>query len=329
MTRARAGAVVVLIGLLAMQLWSAAGGAADLMTAGWWWRAQTGTVALPPPPHVPAGGLAVGEGADGPTAMAALRFALEDDEIDPVLSLVVSEELAPPEIGLSACPAKAPWFGIQAGTWDERPQPDCDRGKVEGTRSENGASWTFPLSALHGDGLLDVVIVPAEGSSPFEISFDPPTAASLKTTPAPTAAGFETDSGSGDYGGFVLPPSGFDGGAYGGFDFAGPPEGAPTLDAPQAAESAPDPAASSRKDFVNVARPGRPVAVDENDPRLLALVILIAALAAAVSMGREPLPAPRLLGPMAHRRHIEAEDEEVRGLGRFRRPRTGTAPSLH
>ena len=309
---------------LGVNAWSATGEAADLTTAGWWWRAQTGTLALPAPPHVPAGGLAVGNGPEGPTSLSALRFAVEDDEIDPVLSLVISEELAPPEVGLTACPSATPWFGIQAGPWAERPEADCDRAKVDGVRSEDGTSWSFPLAALHSDGLLDVVVMPAEGSGPFEISFDPPSAASLQTTPAPATTEFGSGGGT-ESEGFTLPASGFEGGV----DFGRPLDPVPTFAEPGGGEPAEGPSGGSdRREFVSIARPGAPAAA-EADPRLLAVVILLAALGTALALRREPLPTPRLLGPMADRRSAPPEDEEVRGLGRFRRPRRGAAPSLN
>ena len=307
---------------LALHAWTPPSGAANLVTAGWWWRAQTGTVGLPPPPHVPENGLAVGNGPNGPSAVAAVRFSLQAGEIESVLTLVVAELFAAGNLGLVACPAGSPWFGIQAGAWEERPEAACSV-PISGVEAEDGTSWKFGLSGLSGGGLVDVVILPAEGSDPFEMSFEPPTAASLQTTPAPTATEFDSDSGTeGD--GFTVPASGFDGD----LDFGRPLDPGPAVIEPDGTEAPPDTATSDRREFVSIARPGAPAAT-ESDPRLLAIVILLAALGTALALRREPLPSPRLLGPMADRRSGPPEDEEVRGLGRFRRPRRGAAPSLN
>ena len=322
----------LLVGLLvlgfALHGLTAPAAGARLTTAGWWWRAQTGALSFPPPPHVPPEGLAVGNSADGPTAVSALRFALEAEETDPMLSLVVAETFAAADVALVACPSAAPWFGTQAGTWDDRPEAGCAGGTVNGVQADDGASWTFPLAPLYGDGLLDVVILPAEGSAPFEISFEPPTAESLRTTRASTPPEFDAgfEPAAGDSGGtFALPPSGFEGG-----EFSRPSLGPLPSQTDGSGTAAPaTPADDDRQRFVAIARPG-PAGGEEGDPRALALVILLAALAASLTLGREPLPAPRLLGPMAGRQRQPAEDEaEIRGLGRFRRPRPGPPPSLH
>ena len=320
--------VVGLTMALALQWWSAPSGAADLMTAGWWWRAQTGATTLPPPPHVPPNGLAVGNAPDGPSAVAAVRFALQADERDPILTLAVADVFAAGDPVLVACPAGAPWFGPQAGPWEERPEAACAVGTVNGVESEDGASWTFALSAIYRDGLLDVVILPAEGSDPFEMSFEAPTAESLRTTKAPASNDFDSGFGSAGPGGETsfVPPSGF-----GGTDFGRPfsPLAPPAPPPGQAAPSE-QPGPDGPRRLVPIARGPAPATTnDRSDPRPLALVILLAGLAVAVSLGRESLPSPRLLGPMADRRGPDPEEAEVRGLGRFRGPRQGEPPSLH
>ena len=322
------GARLLVAGLtlaVALHGWTAPSGAADLTTAGWWWRAQTGAVGLPPPPHVPANGLAVGNAPDGPSAVAAVRFSLQAGETEPVLTLVVAEVFAPGSIGLAACPAAAPWFGTQAGTWEERPEAACTVGTVNGVESADGTAWAFPLSGVYSDGLLDVVILPAEGSEPFEMSFEAPTAQSLRTTVAAGSGGSDpgfdsTESGS--EASFV-PPSGF-----GAVDFGRPSSPTPAT-AQSAAPIAAEPPAGAPRRLVPIARGPGPATDGRSDPRPLALVVLLAALAVAVSLGRESLPAPRLLGPMAHRREADPAEVEERGLGRFRRPRRGEPPSLH
>ena len=307
---------------LATHGWTAPAGAASLQTAGWWWRAQTGAFGLPPPPHVPENGLAVGNGADGPTAISALRFTLDADEINPVLELVVAENLSGDGVALVACPATSQWFGTQAGNWAERPEAACPPGAAEGVASPDATSWTFELGRLHADAPVDVVILPAEASAPFEVSFEPPGPNSLRTTRA-TASSDPEPPPSPSYESFIPPSATFDGGVDTGRPLA------PL--APEGPSGAGPTRPTERREFVNVAAPRQPgPAGDGGDPRLLALVILFGAFAAAVTLGREPLPTPRLLGPMATRLSGPDMNEpsESRGIGRFRRARRGAAPTL-
>jgi hypothetical protein len=69
---------------------------------------------------------------------------------------------------------------------------------------------------------------------------------------------------------------------------------------------------------------------DDSDPRPLALVVLLGGLALGAFLMREPLPTPRLLGPMATHRtdRAPAEPADSRGLGRFHRPRHGRPRAL-
>lgn len=319
----------LLLGLLVigagLQGSASPGEAASLTTAGWWWRAQTGAVGLPPPPHVPANGLSVGNAPDGPSAVAATRFALSGDESSPVLTLTVAEQFASGAVGLVACPAGSPWFGAQAGNWEDRPEARCDSAAINGVTSADGTSWTFVLAGMGAEGAVDVVILPAEGSDPFELSFEAPNAASLRTSKAPASGGPDS-TGSGGEADFVPPSGSFEGG----FDF-GSPVTPPAPLSSEAAELEPaaEPPSTGNREFIPIARDRDPAADDTTDPRPLAVVVLLAALFIAASLGREPLPLPRLLGPMAGRREVDAPEPELRGFGRFRRPRRGEAPSLH
>lgn len=331
--RQRLGTALVAASLLAGVLVVAgatSSSAARLVTHGWWWRAQTGSlVGLPVPPHVPEGGLAVGNNADGATAISAVRFEVAENETNPILHLKVSRLLGGPEVKMAACHSGSAWFGTQAGAWNDKPQAACSLGSVQGVASEDGSEWTFPVGSLQLEGLIDVVIVPADDAqAPFEISFERPTAASLATT---------IDTGGSDDGGFSGPPppppdffipseSGFG-------DFA-PPGGqqpfAPALgpDEQQPTEDAP--VSRSQQRTFGTSTAGL-LADDAGDPRPLALLVLVVGLIAGALMMREPLPAPRLLGPTAahgvHRR-LPAPEPEVRGLGRFASERRGTPPRL-
>jgi hypothetical protein len=160
--------------------------------AGWWWRVQTGVlVDVPPPEHVPPGGLSVASAPDGPVAIAAARFRLGADEADPVLTLVVAEDRGGEGAVLQACAAVSSWLPSQAGRWEDRPEADCAAAAVEVERAEDGGTWSFPLAALASGGRVDIVILPGEltespvaGSPSFELAFEPVDATSLSTTTA-------------------------------------------------------------------------------------------------------------------------------------------------
>lgn len=185
---------------------------------GWWWRAQTGATELPPPPFVPEGGLAVSREVDGPSAIAALRYEVGDGDITAAtLTLEVASEQGGDVAAIRACPAAERWRGAAAGKWDERPEADCDAGKVNGSADEGHEVWEFDVGLLADDGVIDLVLLPAEeaedsdqaplpGSSseegagaPFQVAFEPPQDDSLETS----------DGVGGDFDG------GFDGGDFG------------------------------------------------------------------------------------------------------------------
>lgn len=318
MKRGLAGLALVLAVLGA----PAASLAAELETHGWWWQPQTGQgPALPRPPHVPAEGLAVGRGVSGPTAVSAVRFSVASSEAAASLSLAVAEVVPGSTVSLVACPATATWFGTQAGTWGTRPPSDCARGAAAGRPSPDGAAWNFDLSPI--GGVTDVVIQPAPGEAGlFEISFDPPTAGSLITSPK-GAATLEEPGGTegGDEApSFFYDPASADRSASFGFAPAPPALGSPSTEAPPTRELAEPP-----RRLVALPAAAPPA---EADPRLLAILVLLATLAAGVVFLREPLRRPRLLGPLADAGFRPDEPVGERGLGRFRRARSGTPPSL-
>jgi hypothetical protein len=269
--------------------------------------------------------LAVGNGPDGPTAVAALRFELAAQETNPVLTLQVARRFSGQTVKLVACPATSPWFGVQAGKWPERPKSTCEAA-VAG-QSTDGATWAFALAPVARGPQVDVVIQPGPGASePFEISFEAPTAGSLRTTPAAPAGDPRAPSEFQSSGGFAPPPdtpvpfsepavdSAFDGSALPG---AG---GEPS----ETAERSLPP-----RQPLLAAPASQPVPGQAADPRLLAILVLISGLVAAGTLWREPAPQPRRLGPIGSRSdHPPPLAGESRGLGRFRRERQGEPRSL-
>lgn len=208
---------------------------------GWWWRAQTGATDLPPPPFVPEDGLAVAREVDGPYATAAIRYRVGDAEVTAAtLTLEVANEQGGDVAAIRACPAGQSWSGASAGTWDERPEADCDAGEVAGQRDEENELWEFEVGLLAEDGMVDLVLLPAEeaddagdgdqdpfsgtapdgrAGAPFQVAFEPPQEDSL-----------ETSGGlSGDFdGGFEDDDFGDDGEDTGDDDAAGDSAGAGT-----------------------------------------------------------------------------------------------------
>lgn len=323
----RALAVALVVGAVILCFGLGASEAARLATHGWWWRAQLepAPIRLDPPPHVPEGGLAVGRSADGATAISALRFQLADNEINPVLTLQVANDFSGPEIQMAACHSGDDWFGTQAGTWEAKPTAACDLGSVQGIPSEDGTEWTFPVGALALEGLLDVVIVPAEGVAPFEISFERPSSASLETTVLGDGGSARPPPPPID---FSFPPP-----APSGTDFS--PPVAPTRPfepalTPEEQEPRPDASVSRSQETAFGRSTADLFADEEGDPRPLALLVLAAGLVLGALLWREPFPAPRLLGPLRGTpgHHAAPVEPEVRGLGRFARSRTGDPPKL-
>lgn len=180
--RARRLLVVVLLVPAVLGIGAGDAAAADLKDKGWWNRLNTGSPLPAPTPPVPEGGLRVGGGLDGPTAVAAVRFAVAEGEASSTLTLEIATETGGDEAVLLACANDRKWTPVENGPFPARPKDLCDQGNAVGKRE--GMSFTFEVGQLVDDGVLDVVLVPgkAEGGgfgSTFELAFAPPTSASL------------------------------------------------------------------------------------------------------------------------------------------------------
>lgn len=314
-------------------------GAADLARFGWWWQPQTGTgVLLPPPPNVPEGGFMVAGQPSGATAMAALRFELADDETSPVLTLRVADggDQGGETAELAACVTGSAWSPTDGpGRWQDKPSAACEEGSVTGVRAEDGSTWTFALTPLLVDGLLDLLLVPgtvdgappgADGST-FQLAFEPVASSDLETEAGRQPSGTPFVLPDFDSGGFAPPgdgAGGFDGSVYtpppatGAFRPALPPE--------DQGLTATAPATQRR----NPVLPLAPVSESDQgaDTTLLGAVVLGLAGVVALGTAREPLPPPRRLGRLAGPAGQAAAAPTVAGLGRFARPRTGPVPRL-
>ncbi|HUF33862.1 MAG TPA: hypothetical protein VMN58_11720 [Acidimicrobiales bacterium] len=361
-------AALALVGAT-VALGAAPAGAAELEQSGWWFRGSVGVVPVQPP-SVPEGGLLVAGTSSGPLAISALRYTLGDDETTAMLTLEVAEDSGgdPTEMALmNVCRTASEWEPAEGGDFEEAPEVDCSSGSVSGSRSADGATWSFRLDSLIDGNTLDVAIVPGvdptfpEGAngSTFQIAFEAPTDESLTTTSGGSAfeGGFDLSDFEGGDGGESdgeFDPAGgdsFDDGSSGGSGGGFTPSGGGTAGGgsdfdveppPSAQVPAGDPAAVGGGDqtALPVTPPAeQPVAVqsaaaDGNDLRLLGVLLLAACAAAAVFALREPVPALRRLGRFGERADaavpvaVVAPDPTVGGLGRFARPRTGPVPRL-
>lgn len=299
--------------------------ATRIVDSGWWWRLQTGAVTqLPPPPNVEEGMLQVQGDPTQAQAIAAISAALPDGHASPVLTLRVADggDQGGAAAILLACNAGSAWTGEDAGRWDSAPVTDCSS-SVTGIRSEDGATWTFPLGALQFEDRFNIILVPGQiedapegaNGSAFKLVFEEPTPADIETSegqvpaaapppvsPGPTFQESAPVAAPADGGGFVAPPPNVP---------APPLQGAtPSLEPALQGSTytAPEREASTAPALPAVATP---------EPRTLARVfgalVLLAGLGSAFALRR----TETLAGAAA------TEDSPViGGLGRFARERT-------
>lgn len=324
-------------------------GAVGSPEVGWWFRAQTGLLTPLPPPAVGADEFMVGSAPDGATAVAAFRFGLDEGETNPTVTLKVTRADGPDKPVLAACKTGSAWFPEDAGRFQNKPLAACDAGSITGTPSADGKTYTFALAPLVQKSAVDVVLVPGvvEGrpaganGAVFNLVFKDPTSSDVMTT---TADSGSFDSGSFDSG------SAFDAGSSTD-TFAPDSPSEPTtsfdstggeLPAPDTGEQAFTPALTPAEQSpvatppaaqdVEVASGPRAPVPDSTPGRILALLVLLGAGAAAAQALFQPVPALRGLGrvtPTAPPPEAAQPVEPVQGgLGRFRTARTSAAPQL-
>ena len=279
----------VVVGVLA----PTTAGAAELVDAGWWWRLQAdGPAPVPAPPNVPPGGLMVQGAPDGASAVAAVRFAVPPDAVNPVLTLALAQggnQGANSGVVL-ACPATSAWASGDAQAWSTRPEVQC-AAPIVGELSADATTITFALGTVPASGTVDVVLTPgtsdgqpfsgANGST-FSLVLAPPDGGSLSTTSdAATPAG-DTSGGTST---FDPAPTGTFGSGTA-FPSLGAPTPLPDLPAPAApAPAAPAPGAATPPAAPQpVSLSGDPISFGE----LLPLLLVLLAGPALVVLGRRP-----------------------------------------
>lgn len=308
--------------------------AATLEQQGWWYRLRPAGLPTEAParPDVAEGELLVEGSPEGPVAISAVRFRIDEGETNPVLTVRTVDQAGVPETTVVlACAADVRWNPAEGGAWDNRPYPDCTT-SVEGSPSDDGTTWSFPVAALASGSALDVVLLPgklANGPDPvsgstFRLVLAEP---ALTTTPAlgggsgvpapvgPSGPG--TSSGSPAGSTFTSPasPTG---------PFTPPPAVSPSVGSATAPAGATTATGAVDGDTATPAPARVPVpassATDERS-RAIGFVILALAVAAAFAADR----VPGLAGPAGG---AGPDGERVGGLGRFARPRSEPPPRL-
>lgn len=269
--RLATAAALTVIGVAALSAWDGASAAAP-DKFGWWDVGNAGAVAAPAPPDVPAKGLYVENGFDGPTAISALTFAVPEGAQAGTLTLQTagSPVITSPPV---ACPLTAQSEGYQPaedGAWSARPAYDCTA-KVTGTVSSDKKTVTFTVGKLVHDGVLAIALV--AGGSADRVPFEAPPATALALTGAADGSGPVPDT---PVAGATRPTAPTGGAASGpapvgnamvGLAPAGPADAAPPPSAPDVAGAAPTvgqpPLTAPSGNSAAVTRTGgRPLAAD-------------------------------------------------------------------
>jgi len=157
---------------------------ASVTAVGWWTSI--------PVTSAPEGGVAVGQGATGPTAVAALRLAVDEEPpTSAVLTLTEADGVNADGAVITVCPTPNQWEPVAAGPMEDAPKPECDSGSVDLERGADGA-WTGDVASLLEPNTVSLMIVPKEPApeeppaAPFQASFDPP-ATSAPAAPSSSA----------------------------------------------------------------------------------------------------------------------------------------------
>jgi hypothetical protein len=192
--------------------WAAFAPAASAVTgvqSGYW-------STLPAAPQVPAGGLEVASDANGPQAVAAVKFTLADGETAPVLTLKVAQAQPQSQLAIEACAVAAgssgwtPPAGGGPGAMASAPKASCPGGLVAGAVAADGSTVTFDLSLMPADGgVVDVVLQPslvpspAAGTAPgapddvyptYDAAFKPVDAGAIAVTAGPPSSSGSTST---------------------------------------------------------------------------------------------------------------------------------------
>lgn len=277
-----------------------------------------------PNPTVPDGGLWVANDVTGASAVSALRFRGDIGAAQLTLRFAPGGTTVGPIV---ACPVLSAWNAGPEGAWRDRPAHDCDRLSLTGrvTADGTGMSFTIPQGfQSFGERVLDIMILPSTVSGDvFSVYFDKPGPESLDVSQGqelPTiTADFEPDP-------LALPTAPtFDSFDSGSFEGSPPPAGpttevaSPTVDLTGDGGRIPTPIAGVFEPFT-----------ESRTARIIAIITLLAMGAGLWRLSGQTGRNPRLIGGLASGGHavVEAPADLGRGIGRFRRDRTGAPNRL-
>ncbi|GAC1608480.1 MAG: hypothetical protein NVS3B26_05530 [Mycobacteriales bacterium] len=332
----RSGAV---LGLLPLLLIGAAGTAqADAPTKTGWWNAASANGVSRPMPTTSADDLHVGQGANGPTAYAAVAYPLLGQGVSgATLQLKVAASSAVGTLDVMACPTKnLAWKAGGNQPYDARPTYDCAKG-IAGVPAADGSSVAFLLDAAQQVlGGYSLAIVPAADAKPFDVDFVKPDATSLTPQVDSGYTAPNSNAATPPYkpppppAAVKPPPAGVSGSAplsaavtpvAPAVPLQAPAVAAPVGPAPAPAVAAPPTAP------VAVSRPALPISKRDRYAAGTGLALLVGFLVWAY---QQSTPEPRLLGGMARKAGPAAlaVSAAPRGIGRFSTSRTAPARPL-
>jgi hypothetical protein len=311
---------------------SADGQGATLKQKGWWWEAQqlpTGTI--PPPPNVKQGQLNVQGSPGGKTAFAAVHYDVASGESVSALTLKVGANGATngDAAALLACRTGSAWSPADGGQWSAAPKVDTTA-CVNGQKSADGQSWTFNVSTLQTGSVVDVAIVPGVDATTkqpatFSLTFDAPTNDSLATAAGSTSsAGSTFNSGTSAAESPALSGSGAVSPSPSGVGVHPPvPPSVPTgLPADKVGQTATAPAKqAASQPGLDSALNATTAAAKQTNKTAGWIVLALAILVGLYAYRQDNLLARN--GGV-----LPGAEEEVGGLGRFAKPRSGQPPAL-
>jgi hypothetical protein len=354
------------IGLLASGAVLSPASADEPVKTGWWNAAAAGGTAAPGP-DVNAGGIRVAVASDQLMSFGAVQYSLAPDaSATLVLSIThMSGNSNVPAVNtIVACPTvDANWNSGDDQDMADAPGFSCERRQYVGRLSSDGTTLTFNVDggADVSDGVLSLAILPlhtqqlpppigtdpgtgTDLTPPFVVDFDKPSAAAF----TPDESSSSSDGGSGD--GSTVTPT--DTGSTGSTAVPGAPSvptsgnvNVPpmTTDAGQSPVVAGQPAgAGTGTGATTPAAAITPTGAIDQNKRDLLLVLLILLLFGILYTQNAMQRTPRaLVGPRANTPDGDAAGAAAamavpypvgygapRGLGRFAKPRSGSARPL-
>jgi xanthine/CO dehydrogenase XdhC/CoxF family maturation factor len=114
-----------------------------------------------------------------------VRFVLSPGTTATRLTLKVASDQQVDPVAVDAYPATKTWKTGDAQPWSQRPTYDMKATPVHGALQANGTTLIFNLPPTAVAGVLDLVLVPAAGTTlppTFDLALEPPTSAALTTS---------------------------------------------------------------------------------------------------------------------------------------------------